>query len=118
MNGLDRIGAVLCGVACLFALRAPSSQATESTSWLSAPFWNAVARCETGGRWDWGARHRHGEGHSFEGGVGFAASTWRAWASDVRLLAKYPHAYQAPRLVQIAVAEYGYAHDGYWGCLN
>lgn len=90
----------------------------EEPAWTTAGFWDRVAACETGGRWDWGSRHRPAEGTTYEGGVGFYHGTWVAWAGAVRLLARYPHAYQAPRLVQIAVAQYGYAHRGYWGCLN
>jgi len=92
--------------------------ASEVPAWLTAGFWDRVAACETGGRWDWGARNRPAEGHTYEGGVGFYHGTWDTWAGAVRLLNRYPHAYQAPRLVQIAVAEYGYSVGGYWGCLD
>ncbi len=81
-------------------------------------FWDNVARCETGQRWDWGAQHRAGEGHTYEGGVGFYWQTWQAWARELGLLRRYPHAYLAPKLVQIQVAEYGLrVHNGYWGAI-
>jgi hypothetical protein len=81
-------------------------------------FWTAVANCETGGRWDWGAERRPGEGPVYEGGPGFYWATWQAWARELGLLARYPHAYEAPRLVQIRVADYGRrVHDGYWGAI-
>lgn len=82
------------------------------------PNWWKVAVCETGGRWDWGQKHRPAEGDLYEGGVGFAASTWQLWAGSLRLLARYPHAYDAPAAVQIRVAEYGWRRGGYWGCLQ
>lgn len=78
-------------------------------------FWQRVANCETGGNWRWGAQFRS---PIYEGGVGFAVTTWRAWAGELRLTGRYPHAYLAPRLVQIRVADYGYrVHRGYWGCI-
>jgi hypothetical protein len=90
-------------------------------------FWTAVGSCETGHiglpddgppRWDWGARRRPREGRVYEGGVGFYWATWAAWARELGLLARYPHAYLAPPRVQIRVAEYGRrVHGGYWGCL-
>ena len=82
------------------------------------PFWQALAVCETGGRWDWGARHRHLEGRQYEGGLGFYAGTWRAWAGAVGVLHRYPHAYLAPARVQVRVGRYGLARGGYWGCLE
>lgn len=81
-------------------------------------FWAALARCETSSRWDWGAQHRLGEGHTYEGGVGFYWLTWRTWAQHVGVLARYPHAYLAPPMVQVRVGRYGLAHRGYWGCLH
>lgn len=90
-------------------------------------FWDRVATCETGHigeagdgrpRWDWGARRRHLEGSMYEGGVGFYWVTWRTWARELGLLRRFPHAYMAPRLVQVRVAEYGFVvHGGYWGCV-
>lgn len=75
-------------------------------------FWDRVARCETGGNWQM-------SGSTYEGGVGFYWATWRWWASELGLLERYPHAYMAPRTVQIRVAEYGLnTHRGYWGCLH
>jgi hypothetical protein len=83
--------------------------------------WTAVAACETGSggppKWDWGSKHRPGEGTVFEGGVGFSAYMWKVWAGQLGILTKYPHAYDAPPLVQMQVAEYGYRTDhAAWGC--
>ena len=79
-------------------------------------FWHSLAQCETGGRWDWGARHRPGEGPRFEGGLGFYAGTWAMWRAQLGV--PYVHAWQAPPSVQIRVAAWGLAHGGYWGCLR
>jgi hypothetical protein len=79
-------------------------------------FWRALAQCETGGRWDWGARHRPGEGHTFEGGLGFYYGTWTTWREQLGIA--YVHAWQAPPAVQVRVAAWGLAHGGYWGCLR
>jgi hypothetical protein len=79
-------------------------------------FWRSLAQCETGGRWDWGARNRPGEGPRFEGGLGFYAGTWATWRVQVGV--PYVHAWQAPPSVQIRVAAWGLAHGGYWGCLR
>ena len=88
-------------------------------------FWERLATCETGHigasgdgrpRWDWGAHHRHSEGTTYEGGVGFYSGTWSLWAGELGLSRLYPHAYLAPPPIQVRVAEYGLAHGGYWGC--
>lgn len=75
-------------------------------------FWTRVQHCEepvTG----WQTR-----GSTYEGGVGFYVGTWASWARQLGVYARYPHAWMAPAWVQIAVAEYGYRHGGYWGCLH
>jgi hypothetical protein len=55
----------------------------------------------------------------YEGRLGFAVVAWRVWAGELGLLKLYPHAYDAPALVQIKVADYGLkTHNGYWGCLH
>lgn len=73
-------------------------------------YWTAIAACETGGNWAM-------SGSTYEGGVGFYVGTWRWWASELGLLGRYPHAYMAPRLVQMQVAQMGLErHNGYWGC--
>lgn len=79
-------------------------------------FWQSLAYCETGGRWDWGAHHRPGEGARFEGGLGFSAGTWTLWSRQVGVA--FTHAWQAPPAVQVYVAAWGLAHGGYWGCLR
>jgi hypothetical protein len=83
--------------------------------------WTAVAACETGGggapKWDWGSKHRPGEGTVFEGGVGFSAYMWKVWAEELGILVQYPHAYDAPPLVQMQVAQYAVKTDhASWGC--
>jgi hypothetical protein len=84
-------------------------------------YWTGVASCETGAggppKWDWGSKHRSGEGTLFEGGVGFSAGVWQSWATELGLIKLYPHAYDAPPLVQIRVAQYGFTiHGARWGC--
>jgi hypothetical protein len=85
-------------------------------------FWQRVAQCETGGDWRWGEQYAS---PVYEGGVGFAHTTWLAWLHDRRspfarlgLWRWYPHAWQAPRLWQVAVAQFGLSVGGYWGCLH
>lgn len=113
-------------VAAFFAL-AVSARAAVWPTWWHHPkptvavqrFWDRVAYCETSSRWDWGAEHRPAEGHVYEGGVGFYFGTYATWARELGLYVRYPHAYLAPRLVQIAVAEYGYTvHNGFWGSIE
>lgn len=98
-----------------------STPASGKLSPTEVAFWTRVGSCETGSggppKWDWGAERRPGEGSSYEGGVGFAASTWRLWASALGLLRRFPHAYLAPAAVQMRVAQYGLGKGGYWGCL-
>jgi hypothetical protein len=92
-------------------------------AWRVPRFWQRLAQCETGGRWDWGRLasspdRRHLEGTSFEGGLGFAATTWQAWAGAVHVLDEYPRAWMAPPRVQVRVGAYGLRRGGSWGCLD
>jgi hypothetical protein len=84
-------------------------------------YWTAVAACETGSggppKWDWGSKHRPSEGSLFEGGVGFSWLMWKVWAGELGIYDQYPHAYDAPPLVQMEVAQYGVkVHHATWGC--
>jgi hypothetical protein len=95
----------------------------EEQAWRMPVFWQRLAQCETAGRWDWGRlastpHRRHLEGTRFEGGIGFAASTWRLWAEAVGVLDDYPHAWMAPPRVQVQVGAYGLRRGGSWGCLR
>ena len=97
------------------------ASASQPLSPQAVRYWTAVASCETGSggppKWDWGSKHRPGEGTLFEGGVGFSATVWQIWAGELGLLKLYPHAYNAPALVQMRVAEYGRTvHKAQWGC--
>lgn len=57
-------------------------------------------------------------GATYSGGVGFYNRTWTWWAGELGLARRYPNAADAPPVVQIRVAEYGYQHhDGYWGTI-
>ena len=83
--------------------------------------WTAVGSCETGSggppKWDWGSKHRPGEGALFEGGLGISALMWKLWAGQLGLLVQYPHAYDAPPLVQMRVAQFGVqTSNAKWGC--
>jgi hypothetical protein len=116
-----RVWLAAAGAALLVAL-GPAHAAVVQPPKVAA-FWQRLAVCETGGRWDWGRfasspRRRSLEGTRFEGGLGFAASTWREWAKAVRVVHRYPHAWMAPPHVQVEVAAYGLRHGGYWGCLH
>ena len=84
-------------------------------------YWTAVAACETGSggppKWDWGTKHRPGEGTNYQGGLGISALMWDTWAGELDLLARFPDAYDAPPLVQMEVAQYGVSvHHAAWGC--
>jgi hypothetical protein len=118
-----RSGAILGTAAvlatCLVGV-APGSAGQPLTPGL-VRYWIAVAKCETGAggppKWDWGSKHRAGEGTLYEGGVGFSVAMWKLWAGELSLLAQYPHAYDAPPLVQMSVAQYGATvHKAQWGC--
>jgi hypothetical protein len=105
--------AVAAGIANAGASQPLSSQTIR--------YWTAVATCETGSggspKWDWGSKRRPGEGTAFEGGLGFSTLVWQLWAGELGLLSQYPHAYDAPPLVQMRVAEYGAkTHHAQWGC--
>lgn len=104
--------AAIALIVVVFALSCTSVVHARSLTAQQIRYWDAIARCETGGNWRM-------SGSSFEGGVGFAVTTWRWWASELGLVGRYPHAYMAPRLVQMQVAQMGYdRHRGYWGCAS
>jgi hypothetical protein len=107
--------------ASLAAVAGARAGSTQPLSPQAIKYWTAVASCETGSggppKWDWGLKHRPGEGTLFEGGLGISAQMWQIWADELGLLRQYPHAYLAPPLVQIRVAIYGAtAHGARWGC--
>jgi len=118
----------VCTLVVVPVLLASAAAATASPAGNSTPlspqlvrYWTAVGSCETGAggppKWDWGSKHRPGEGPLFEGGLGIAATMWQLWASELGLVKLYPHAYDAPALVQMRVAEYGMkTHAARWGC--
>jgi resuscitation-promoting factor RpfA len=86
----------------------PGSSSTLSQATVA--YWDGVAACETGGAW-------RGLGPVYQGGLGFYSATWDWWAGELGLERRYPDAGDAPRLVQIRVADYGRrVHAGYWGC--
>jgi hypothetical protein len=110
--------AAILGLASAAAAHAGSLQPLNATA---VRHWTAVAACETGGggppKWDWGSKHRPGEGAVFEGGVGFSAYMWKVWAGELGILSRYPHAYDAPPVVQMQVADYGVrTYHASWGC--
>jgi hypothetical protein len=114
----------LAAVAVLASAASDSAALAVGPQPLSAKtvrHWTAVAACETGGggppKWDWGSKHRPGEGELYQGGLGISALMWKVWAGELGLLARYPHAYDAPPLVQMQVADYGVTtHHATWGC--
>lgn len=77
--------------------------------------------CETGHDppyWDWGRPGSgHGEMSGYEGGIGFAPSTWRWWGRMVGAYPRYQHAYLAPPWLQARAAAWGLEHIGKWGCV-
>jgi Transglycosylase-like domain len=94
----------------LVALLVETARAVGALTPATIRYWDRIAACETHG--NWGMR-----GSTYEGGLGFYVGTWRWWAGELGLLGRYPHAYMAPRLVQVRVADYGRrVHRGYWGC--
>jgi hypothetical protein len=110
--------AAILGLASAAAVHAAGLQPLSAKA---VRHWTAVAACETGGggppKWDWGSKHRPGEGMLFEGGVGFSAYMWKVWAGELGILERYPHAYDAPPLLQMQVAEFGVDSDHVtWGC--
>jgi hypothetical protein len=117
----SRTLAVVAAAAALAAAAGARAGSTQPLSPQTIRHWTAVASCETGAggapKWDWGSKHRPGEGTLFEGGLGISAQMWQAWAGELGLLKQYPHAYLAPPLVQIRVAVYGAtAYGASWGC--
>jgi Transglycosylase-like domain len=91
------------------AIAEASSSSRLSPSTIA--FWDGVARCETGSTWT-------GLGSTYQGGLGIYAPNWDRWAGELGLERRYPDAGDAPRLVQIRVAEYGLEHGAGWGCIR
>lgn len=86
----------------------PAVEVEVSAPVVQTSYWDAVAECESSGRWDLN------EG-LFDGGLQFLPSTWDAFKPD-----GFPdYAYQATREQQIAVAELtqaGSASDPWPNC--
>lgn len=110
------LAAYLAAVGLACAAFTGSSSAARPLSPAAIAFWDRVAHCEqplgAGARWS------H-PGPTYQGGLGFYFSTWDWWARELGLHRRYPDAGDAPRLVQIRVADYGRrVHRGYWGCIR
>jgi hypothetical protein len=104
---------VLLGAACLIAR--PGYAGGREPDRATIAYWDRVARCEQPDGAG-GALWNH-PGPRYQGGLGFYFATWDWWARELGLVRRYPDAGDAPRLVQIRVAEYGRrVHRGYWGC--
>jgi LysM repeat protein len=88
-------GAALAGL----VIGAPIALATPAEA---APNWDALAQCESGGRWNINT------GNGYYGGVQFSASTWRAFGGTQYA----PRADLASREQQIAIAERVLAGQG------
>lgn len=110
----DARARLVAALACTCTLAAGVQPAQAKLTPQTLAFWDRIAQCETGGNWQM-------RGSRYEGGVGFAVSTWQLWAGQIRIgkitiLDRFPHAYLAPRHVQVWVAEWGHRRGGYWGC--
>jgi resuscitation-promoting factor RpfA len=89
------VGAALAGL----VIGAPIALATPAQA---APNWDALAQCESGGRWNINT------GNGYYGGVQFAAGTWRGYGGTQFA----PRADLATREQQIIVAERVLAGQG------
>jgi hypothetical protein len=113
---------IAVGAAILGLCAAPAHGAgTQPLTQKEVHYWTAVATCETGEggppKWDWGTKHRPGEGTLYQGGLGISALMWTEWAGELGLLTRFPHAFNAPPHVQMEVAQYGVSvHHAVWGC--
>ena len=111
------LAALVAGVYVLLSIVGPaiangSSGSSSGLSSSTIAFWDRVAQCETGSTWT-------GLGSTYQGGLGIYSSTWDWWAGELGLDRRYPDAGDAPRLVQIRVADYGRrVHNGGWGCIR
>jgi hypothetical protein len=75
-------------------------------------YWDRLAACETHSAWS-------GLGQTYQGGLGIWYGNWDRWAGRLGLGDRYPDADDAPRAVQIQVANWAYYNDRprpYWGC--
>jgi hypothetical protein len=100
--------AIAAAVSAVALVAVPAAPAELSRSTVA--YWRGIARCETGAHW-------RGLGPVYQGGLGIYWATWDWWARELGLERRYPDAGDAPALVQIRVADYGYrVHGGYWGC--
>jgi len=71
---------------------------TPKTTIASGDIWEALANCESGGRWDYNG------GSGFDGGLQFLPSTWTRLHTHWGANSGYEFAWQAPREIQIQVA--------------
>lgn len=97
-------GALLGGATATAATPSPAPSAATPARAFPDSVWDAIARCESGGRW------HISTGNGFDGGLRFAPSTWRAFGGT-----KYAsRANHASREQQIEIAEHVQARQG-WG---
>jgi resuscitation-promoting factor RpfA len=92
------VGVALAGL----VIGAPIALTATATPAEAAPNWDALAQCESGGRWNVNT------GNGYYGGIQFSASTWNAYGGT-RYAAR---ADLATREQQIAVAERVLASQG------
>ncbi|WP_269779161.1 transglycosylase family protein [Propioniciclava soli] len=98
MNKTSRRAAALVAAAAV-GFGTPVLAATPAQA---ASVWDAVAQCESGGRWNINT------GNGYYGGLQFSSSTWRAYGG--REFA--PNAHQATREQQIVIAQRTLAGQG------
>jgi resuscitation-promoting factor RpfA len=97
------LGGVLFGGATAAPGAAPAHAEVAARA-FSDSVWDAIARCESGGRWNIST------GNGYDGGLQFKPSTWRAFGGT-----KYAsRANDASREQQIEIAENVQARQG-WG---
>ena len=92
---------VIACLALFVTVRAASANSAR-ISLEARNYWDALAACETGGRW-------HQRGSFYVGGLGIWYGNWQKWAPAVGV---NKPAYMATREEQIRVATYGRRVDG------
>lgn len=76
-------------------LRANRARDSQCIPWP----WDALAECESGGRWDYNGSS------GFDGGLQFLPSTWVTASQLIGVNSRYQFAWQAPAIVQVRVAQ-------------
>ncbi len=102
---------MLATIVVLALVLAASAKAKLTPATIA--YWQRIHLCEQPDSWS------HLQFREYKGGLGISNGAWNWWARELGLTRLYPTAGNAPPIVQIRVAQYGWSrYRGSWGCMH